>query len=538
MKVVVAEKISAQGMKLLGSVAGWQIVGPEEFASDREGHMRDADGLIVRSALDVGEELLRHATRLKVIGRAGVGVDNIHMESATRRGIVVMNTPGANAVAVAELTVGFMLALARHIPRADQSTRAGKWEKKSLQGAELRGKKLGVVGLGRIGVEVARRAMSFEMQVLGSDPYVSPALARELSIRLCALEELYAEADYITLHVGLTPQTERMINREAIGKMKKGVRLVNCARGELVDEAALAEALQSGQVAAAAIDVFVEEPPAGSPLLKAPNLVATPHIGGSTGEAQEAVGVQIAAQIREYLLHNVAQNAVNVPSLTDIEFRQIRPYLEMAQKMSSLLAQLLDGNLEEIHVTYQGSVREWKTELLRSSAVAGVLQHGSQDVVNLVNAAATANARGVRVVEDPAERGNGVNGMRVTLRTKGGELTALGTVVHGSSPRLVELNGIDIESPLEGHLVIISNQDLPGVIGAIGNILGNHEINIARFSLGREAADLAPAAARLGATESARNALAIVQTDSDVPGAVLRELQNIKAIRSARVIHL
>src|SRR5207302_6416423 len=314
MKIVVAEKMSSSAVNLLRE-PGWNVVTPDQLNGSLAQEIADADALMVRSAVQVDAALLANATKLRVIGRAGVGVDNIELEPATRKGIAVMNTPGANAVAVAEQTIGLMLAMARFTPRANALMHAGKWEKKSLQGTELRGKTLGIVGLGKIGMEVARRARAFGMDLIGHDPFVSVSVAKEQGIRLATIDEVYAAADYITLHVGLTPQTNGMINQTSIAKMKKNVRLVNCARGELVNEADLAKALQCGHVAAAAIDVFTEEPPRNSPLLALHNVVLTPHTGGSTAEAQEAVGVQIAQQVKEYLKHGVIQNAVNVPSV-------------------------------------------------------------------------------------------------------------------------------------------------------------------------------------------------------------------------------
>src|SRR5262249_44896518 len=305
MKIVIAEKVAANAVQLLKDEPGWTVVTPDQIKDGLSGALANADALIVRSAVDVDAAVLRGASKLRVIGRAGVGVDNIDLEAATKAGIAVMNTPGANAIAVAEHTMALMLALARGICRADSTTRAGKWEKKSLQGTELRGKTLGIIGLGRIGMEVARRARAFEMKLIAHDPFVAAPVARELGIELAALDQVYAAADYLTLHVGLTPQTAGMINAQALAKMKKGVRLINCARGELVDEAALATALGSKHVGGAALDVFTEEPPKNSPLLALDNLIATPHIGGSTNEAQDAVGMQIAGQVREYLKRGV-----------------------------------------------------------------------------------------------------------------------------------------------------------------------------------------------------------------------------------------
>jgi D-3-phosphoglycerate dehydrogenase len=543
MKVVAAEPISKNGLRLLAQQPEWVVVDPAQYAQSPDTHLADADALIVRSAVYVDAALLEKAPKLRVIGRAGVGVDNIDVEAATRRGIVVMNTPGANAVAVAELTIGLMISLARHLSRADASTRAGKWEKKIFQGTELRGKELGILGLGRIGVEVARRAKALGMNISAHDPYVSPALARDLGIKLASLDDLYARADYLSLHLGLTPQTHGIINAESLAKMKKGVRIVNCARGELIDDKALCEALCSGQVAAAALDVFTQEPPKGSPLLELPNVIATPHIGASTAEAQDAVGVQLAEQIREYLSHGVVQNAVNVTSLTEVEFRQLSPYIDLARRMASLLAQLMDAklNLEEIRVGYEGAVGEWKTSLLRDSAVAGVLQSGSQEVVNIVNAAAVAATRGVSIREDsPSEEERGpINALRLSLKGNGTTLHARGTVIHRRFPRIIELNGIEIESPLEGHLVVFANKDLPGAIGGIGTILGKHSINIARFSLGREANGVHPMPGQAATFETACNAMAIVQTDSPVPHSILEEIRGkVAAVMGAKSIYL
>src|SRR5260370_1016007 len=314
MKIVLAEKTSSAAVTLFKEESGWTVITADQINGDLPKQISDADALLVRSAVDVNAGLLEHAQKLKVIGRAGVGVDNIDLDAATRMGIAVMNTPGANAVAVAEHTFALMLGLARHITRADVTTRAGKWEKKSLQGSELRGKTLGIVGLGRVGLEVAKRARAFSMEMIAHDPFVSASVARELGIRLASLDEVYAAADYLSLHVGLTPQTNGMINADSLKKMKKGVRLVNCARGELIDDAALAAALQSGHVAGAALDAFTEEPPKVSPLLALENVLATPHIAGSTHEAQDAVGMQIARQVKDYLKDGAIKNDVHVPS--------------------------------------------------------------------------------------------------------------------------------------------------------------------------------------------------------------------------------
>ena len=529
MKIVVAEKVSAAAVSLLKEEARWHVVTPEQINGDLPAQLADADALIVRSAVQVGGELLGHAKKLRVIGRAGVGVDNIDLDAATKHGIAVMNTPGANAVAVAEHTLALMLALARQLCRADQTTKAGKWDKKSLQGSELRGKTLGIVGFGRIGIEVARRAKVFEMELIAHDPFVPASVAREMGVKLASLEEVLAAGDYITLHMALTPQTANLINAGSLSKMKPGARLINCARGELVDEAALAEALRSKKLGGAALDVFAEEPVRSSPLAAFDNVILTPHIAGSTHEAQDAVGVQIAAQVKEYLKRGVITNAVNVPSVTLEEYQEMQPYIALAERLGSFLAQLGEGRLEEISIRYSGRIAEMKTELLRNAAVQGVLNQTISEKANLVNAASIADERGIHVGEIRKARtpgGGAANVISVFLKTDADERLAKGAVLHGKFPRLLAVNDIDIEAPLEKDLVFMRNRDVPGVIGRVGTVLGEHKINIANFSLGR------------GEGTAGREALAVVHVDGRVPEAVLAELRKIEAVRVAKAIRL
>jgi D-3-phosphoglycerate dehydrogenase / 2-oxoglutarate reductase len=531
-KIVVAEKISPSALEQLKE-PGWTVVTADQLDGKLAEQLETADALIVRSAVQADAALLQHAKKLRVIGRAGVGVDNIDLDAATRKGIAVMNTPGANAVAVAEQTLGMMLAMARQLCRADALMHAGKWEKKSLQGTELRGKVLGVVGLGRIGMEVARRARAFAMDIVAHDPFVSVAVAKEQGIRMSSLEELYASADYITLHVGLTPQTAGMINQTSIAKMKKGVRLVNCARGELVNEADLAQALQQGQVAGAAIDVFAEEPPKNSPLLALQNVVLTPHIGGSTREAQDAVGVQIAQQVKEYLKHGVIQNAVNVPSVSAEEYATMQPYILLAERMGAFLAQISEGTIEEISLRYSGHIAEWKTELIRNAAIKGVLNQALEEKANLVNAASIADSRGLRVSEShkaKASTGGAGSVISILLKSSHQEHLVKGAVLRKSAPRLLQIDGIDIEAPLERNLIYVRNRDVPGVIGKLGTILGDHQINIADFSLGRRAGN--------GEPGKSREAIAVVHVDGRVPDSVLLELCQIPAVEVAKAVEL
>jgi D-3-phosphoglycerate dehydrogenase len=529
-KIVLAEKVSPATLAIFQKEPGWKIVTADQIApGGLHDELADADALIVRSAVQADAALLAAAPKLRIIGRAGVGVDNIDAAEATRRGIVVMNTPGANAVAVAELTLGLMISMSRSIPRANASMHAAKWDKKSLQGSELRGKTLGIIGLGRIGLEVARRAQAFGMDVIGYDPFIAPVIARENHVALLSLDEVLSGSDFLSLHVGLTPQTEGLINQRSIALMKKGVRIVNCARGELIVDQALAEAVQSGHVAGAALDVFRQEPLKDSPYFGIDNVLLSPHIAGSTDEAQEAIGIQLANQVRDYLKLGVVQNAVNVASLSEEEYAEVSPYIEMAARLGQLLGHASGtgnsnsalGHIESIALAYNGRLAALKTDMIRNAAIAGIL-HGA-DGVNRINAFAAAEERGIRVQEDKREQIAGGTGatLRLTLHwsrttsaeqgTENGTWTGLATVLHGHSPRLLSYDGIDIEAELAGTLVIIRNQDVPGVIGRIGTILGEAKLNIASFALGR--AKSAHAATSPSSSVSEGHALAVVQLD-------------------------
>jgi D-3-phosphoglycerate dehydrogenase len=554
MKIVLAEKVSPATLAIFQQEPDWRIVTPDQIKNGLAAELADADALVVRSAVQADASLLSHAPKLRVIGRAGVGVDNIDTDAATRQGIVVMNTPGANAVAVAELTLGLMIAMGRSIPRANATMHAGKWEKKSLQGSELRGKTLGIVGLGRIGLEVARRANAFGMDILGYDPFIAPVIARENGVTLVGIDDIFKAADYLTLHVGLTTQTEGLINAHSIAIMKKGVRIVNCARGELIVDDALIAALQSGHVGGAALDVFRQEPLKDSPYFNIENVLLSPHIAGSTDEAQEAIGIQLARQVRDYLKLGVVQNAVNLPSLSHEEYAEIAPYIEMAERLGNFLSHATPGNLENIQISYSGRIAQGKTELIRNAALAGIFASSdpSGDQVNRINAAAIAGDRGIRVQEDKKEFVTGGSGsvLKLVLHSSDGDTSASATVLHGSSPRLLSYDGIDIEAPLNGTLVAIRNHDVPGVIGRIGTILGEHSLNIANFALGRASTDPARAAASSAgtATGSGRSqrvpqgqALAVVQIDvpsaSAASGAV-DALRKVEAIASVRLVQL
>jgi D-3-phosphoglycerate dehydrogenase / 2-oxoglutarate reductase len=535
MKIVLAEKVSPATLAVFQQEPGWNVVTPDQIKNGLAAELADADALVVRSAVQVDAKLLESAPKLRVIGRAGVGVDNIDTPAATHRGIVVMNTPGANAVAVAELTLGLMVSMARSVTRANATMHDGKWEKKSLQGRELRGKTLGIVGLGRVGLEVARRAKAFGMNLIGYDPFIAPVIARENDVTLVPIDEIFKESDYLTLHVGLTTQTEGLINATSLAIMKKGVRIVNCARGELIVEQALVEALKSGHVAGAALDVFHSEPLKDSPFFNLDNVILSPHIAGSTDEAQEAIGIQLAMQVRDYLKLGVVQNAVNLPSLSHEEYIEVAPYIEMAERLGHFLSHATPGNLENIQITYTGRIAQGKTDLIRNAAIAGVF--AEEESVNRINAAAIVAERGIRIQEDKKEFTTGGAGsvLKLVLHSSDGEASASATVLHGTSPRLLTYDGIDIEAPLNGTLVSIRNHDVPGVVGRIGTILGEHQINIANFALGRSN----------GPSRSKRvpqgQALAVVQID--VPSAAsanaaVEALRKVEAIASVRLVEL
>jgi D-3-phosphoglycerate dehydrogenase len=528
MKILVAEPMAAAGIELLNAQPGWNLVvsNPKEYLE----HLRDADALIVRSAVQVTRGVLEQAPRLRVIGRAGVGVDNVDLEAATAAGVLVMNTPGGNAISVAEHTLALMLAMARHIPLADASTRAGKWEKKKFLGNELRGKTLGIIGLGSIGREVVKRAQAFEMRIVAHDPYVTSQIAKDLRVELLDLPSLFAQSDYLSLHLSLTSETQHLLSRDAFARMKPGIRIVNCARGELIDDEALREALVSGLVAGAALDVFSVEPlPAGSPLLAASGLLATPHIAGSTEEAQEIVGVRIAEQIVEYLNHGVAINAVNMPTLTPEQYRALEPYVELAQRLGSFAAHVATGNPSTVRLAYLGRIGEGNTSLVRNAALAGLLKRSAAGRANVVNAMQIAKERGWNIDERYEARSGHTDSVRLELETDAGVTTAEGAVLLGK-PRLIQVDGIYCEASLSGHLVFMKNKDVPGVIGHVGTVLGRNRINIANFSLGRRD-EAAPAGAP-------QEAIAVVTTDDEVPESVLSELREHPAVRVARFVEI
>jgi D-3-phosphoglycerate dehydrogenase / 2-oxoglutarate reductase len=478
------------------------------------------DGLAIRSATKVTGKILEQAKGLKVIGRAGIGVDNVDIPAATAKGIIVMNTPFGNSITTAEHAITLMLALARQIPQADASTQAGKWEKNRFMGVEITGKTLGIVGCGNIGSIVAERAHGLKMKVIAYDPYLSPERAIDLGVEKVELDDLLRRADVITLHTPLTEKTANIIDAAALAKAKKGVRIVNCARGGLVDEAALRAALDSGHVAGAALDVFTVEPATENPLFGHPNVVCTPHLGASTTEAQENVALQIAEQMSDYLLNGAISNAVNFPSITAEEAPKLRPFVELAGKLGSFAGQLTETGINKVHLTYQGAVAEMKTRALTSAALAGLLRPILQDI-NVVSAPIIARERGIVVDETTREHAGDFESLiTVTVTTERQERSVSGTVFADGKPRIVNIKGIRMDAEFGPSMIYVTNEDKPGFVGRFAGLLGDAGLNIATFHLGRDA--------------PGGNAIALVEVDGAVPAELLKKVQQLPHVRQAK----
>jgi D-3-phosphoglycerate dehydrogenase len=530
MHIVIADDLPTSAVDLLSEVDGWHVdARPGRPRAQLLEDLRDADALIVRSATKADAALIDAAPKLRVIARAGTGVDNVDLEAAGARGILVLNSPGANAVSVAEHACALMLTMARSIAAADAAMKQQRWEKRSLVGAELRGKTLGILGLGRIGQEVSTRARGFGMEVMAHDPFIAAQIAEDLGVTLVSLDELCAKADYLTLHVPSTPATRHLFNAERLAHCKQGIRIVNTARGNLIDEEALADAIESGHVAGAGLDVFETEPPVHWRLARLPQVVATPHIAASTLEAQEQIGVEVATSVRDYLREGVVRNAVNFPSIPAEEFNRLRPYVTLATRLGSFVAQLADGRTQAIGIRYYGELTRGSTELLASAVMSGIFNTILSSPVTPINARAVAERRGVEVNETRSTRHRPFTSLiSVKLHTDAGERWIEGTAYENGGARLVLVDGVPVEAPLEGVMVVIRNNDQPGVIGEVGMILGRHAVNIANFALGR--------------TEG--GAVGVVNVDErpgdggTVTGAVLSELRAAANVRDARVIRL
>ncbi|MFL5258113.1 MAG: phosphoglycerate dehydrogenase [Hyphomicrobiales bacterium] len=478
------------------------------------------DGLAIRSATKVSPKLIEAATNLKVVGRAGIGVDNVDIPAASSRGIVVMNTPFGNAVTTAEHALSLMMALARQIPEANASTHAGKWEKNRFMGVELFNKTLGIVGCGNVGSIVADRALGLKMKVIAYDPFLSAERAMEIGVEKVDLDDIFRRADFITLHTPLTEKTRNIIDRAAIARMKKGVRVINCARGGLIVEDALYDALKSGQVAGAALDVFSDEPATDNKLFGLENVVATPHLGASTTEAQENVAIQIAEQMADFLLTGAVANALNMPSISADEAPRLKPFIAVAEKLGSFAGQLTENAIRKVIVEYAGEVGEMNTRALTSAVLAGVLRP-MLGTVNMVSAPIVARERGIGVDEvRQTQRGAYETYIRLTVNTDTMERSVAGTVFSDGKPRIIQIKGIELESEFGPHMLYVTNMDKPGFIGALGTLLGNAGVNIATFHLGRQA--------------PGQDAICLVQIDEEIPAGVLAAVRGLPQVRQAK----
>jgi len=526
MKVLISDSLSEQGVTILKK-AGLEVdiktkLTPAELIQE----IGQYDGLVIRSGTKVTKEVIAAAKSLKVIGRAGSGLDNVDLPAATKRGIVVMNTPGGNTITTAEHTFALIFSMARQTPQANASVKSGKWEKNKFMGIELFDKTLGIIGLGQIGSWVARLAQGAGMKVIAYDTYLSPENAEKMGVKLVDLATLYAQSDIITLHTPMTAETKYLINAEAISKMKDGVRIINCARGGIVDEAALLSALTSGKVAASASDVFEKEPvDPNHPLLKLENFICTPHLGAATLEAQENVALAIADQVVDYLVNNVVRYAVNLPSISLDLIPKIQPYVLLAERIGSFIGQTIDSGITAIHVEYHGEAAELQSAPMHVAALKGLLAPILEETVNYVNAPAIAKERGIEVKETKsANAGNFASLLTMRVTTSSGEKVVSGSVFHKTEPRFIEVDGVALEIIPEGNMLYIHNNDKPGVIGDLGQLLAKNQINISRMQLGRE--------------QSGGLAISVVGIDVAASESLLKEIRTIPNVLSVKPIQL
>jgi len=525
-RVLIADKLSPVGLDILTAAPDIQVdeaigLKPAELAAK----IAPYHGLIVRSGATVTAEVIAAAANLRAIGRAGIGVDNIDVEAATKKGVVVMNTPAGNNVTTAEHAISMMLALARSIPQATASMKSGKWEKGKFTGSEVFNKTLGIVGIGNIGSLVADRALGLKMKVIAYDPFLSQEAAQRLGVELVTLDELYRRSDFVSIHTPLNAQTRGLVGAAAFAKMKKGVRIINCARGGIVSEDALAAAIQGGTVAGAALDVFEQEPPpADHPLLKLDKVICTPHLGAATDEAQINVAIAIAQQIVNFLTAGVIRDAVNVPSISTEQLEVLGPYLGLGEKIGSLQAQLMSAAPREVAIEYAGEVANYDVKPITLAILRGLLSRAS-DVVNYVNAPAIAKERGIKIVEAKTSQSKGFSNLvTTTVHTAAGITSVAGAIFGQRVMRVVRINDFFLDADPEGFILMLNNRDVPGVVGDVGTLLGEAKINIARLELGRE---------RIGGM-----AISLIHVDDEIPDAVMEQLRTLPNIVSAQLIRL
>ena len=526
MKVLISDNLSELGVKIFRETPGIEVdvntgLSPEEL----KGLIGQYHGLVIRSGTKVTADIIEAADNLKVIGRAGIGLDNVDIPAASKRGIVVMNTPEGNTITTAEHTMAMMMALTRNIPQGTSSLKGGKWEKKKLQGRELYNKTLGLIGAGKIGRIVADRAKGMKMKIIVFDPYIKPETLEKLDLEPVSFEELLKRSDYITIHTPRTDETLDMVNKKAIAKMKQGAMLINCARGGIVNEEDLYEALESGHLGGAAFDVFASEPPGHIKLMSLPNFICTPHLGASTREAQDNVAVDVAEQIVAYLMHGTVKNAVNVPSIGPELMNILRPYAILAEKMGSLQTQLVDSGILEVRISYSGTVTEYDVTPLTTAMLKGLLTPILKDDVNFVNASFIAADRGIKVVESKSKTSEDFASL-IMLKVKSMEGVNIvsGTIFGKTMPRILRINNFYLEAIPEGHILLIHNEDIPGVIGSIGTTLGKHKVNIGRMHVGQERAK--------------KQNVVLLTTDVSVKDDILEKVRALDHVFSARRIEL
>ena len=526
MRVLICDGLHKQGVKIFEKAKGIEVVVHDRLeATELLETIKGCEGLVVRSRTKVDRKILEQAKQLRVIGRAGIGVDNIDIEAATESGVLVMNTPGANAVAAAEHALALMMALSRHIPQADRSVRAGKWEKKKFIGTELYNHTLGIIGLGRIGSIVANRAQGMKMRVLAHDPYVSEDVAAKAGVELTSPQKLFRQSDFISIHTPLTKETQGLVDAAAFKKMKKGVRVVNCARGGILDESALYEAIKKKKVAGAALDVFEREPPVDNPLLELPQVISTPHLGASSEQAQMNVATAIAEQMVDYLLEGLIRNAVNMPSMSPKMIEQIQPYMILAERLGRFLSWYFRGNVRRLKLSYGGDLRELELAPVTNAAQKGFLERALADEVNLVNAPVIMRGRGIELDVATTSEARGYTGLiTLSVVTDEAESQVAGTVFPSPVCRIVGIDDYRVEASLEGRMLLISNHDRPGVIGFIGTTLGDHKVNIADMHLSR--------------IRSRGTAICLVTVDNPVSQGVLKALKDYDDIIECSIIEV
>ena len=519
-KILISDKMSEQAIAVFKERGVTVDYTPGMEPEALKAAIGDYDGLAVRSATKVTAEVLAAAEKLKVVGRAGIGVDNIDQAAATARGVVVMNTPFGNSITTAEHAVAMMMALARQIPAANSSTHAGKWEKSKFMGVELYGKVLGLIGAGNIGSIVADRAQGLKMRVVAFDPFLSSERAAEMGVEKVDLEALLERADFITIHTPLTDKTRNLLNADAFARCKRGVRLVNCARGGIVDEAALLQALEDGTVAGASLDVFAEEPARDNPLFGRPDVVATPHLGAATTEAQENVAIQVAEQMSDYLLTGAVTNALNMPSVSAEDAPRLRPYMKLAEQLGSFAGQVTETGIRAATIEFEGHVASLNTKPLVQAVLAGLLKPFS-DAVNMVSAPVIARDRGIDISEVRHDRpGDYQTLIKLTVVTERFTRSVSGTLFGGDKPRIVDIKGIQVEAPFSPNMLYITNEDKPGLIGALGSLFSSKGLNIASFHLGR--------------TEAGGDAIALVELDNELSDPVLAEICALPLVTQAK----